>query len=105
LNCFTISTSDANSATLCLREREAFGRSIDQFQALRHKVAELASEVEMVKQFNYLITARLDAGEYVVKEASMSKMNATKISDKVMYECLQLLGGYGYMEDYPLARF
>jgi hypothetical protein len=58
----------------------------------------------MVKQFNYLITARLDAGEYVVKEASMSKMNATKISDKVMYECLQLLGGYGYMEDYPLAR-
>ena len=34
----------------------------------------------------------------------MSKMNATKISDKVMYECLQLLGGYGYMEDYPLAR-
>ncbi len=87
-----------------MSEREAFGRSIDQFQALRHKVAELASEVEMVKQFNYLITARLDAGEYVVKEASMSKMNATKISDKVMYDCLQLLGGYGYMEDYPLAR-
>ena len=87
-----------------MSEREAFGRSIDQFQALRHKIAELASEVEMVKQFNYVITSRLDKGEYVVKEASMSKLNATKISDKVMYECLQLLGGYGYMEDYPLAR-
>jgi len=87
-----------------MSEREAFGRSIDQFQALRHKVAELASEIEMVKQFNYVITSRLQVGEYVVKEASMSKLNATKISDKVMYECLQLLGGYGYMEDYPLAR-
>lgn len=87
-----------------MSEREAFGRTIDQFQALRHKVAELASEIEMVKQFNYVVTARLQAGEYVVKEASMSKLNATKISDKVMYECLQLLGGYGYMEDYPLAR-
>ncbi|MDA8596541.1 acyl-CoA dehydrogenase family protein [Flavobacteriaceae bacterium] len=87
-----------------MSEREAFGRTIDQFQALRHKVAELASEIEMVKQFNYVVTARLQAGEYVVKEASMSKLNATKISDKVMYDCLQLLGGYGYMEDYPLAR-
>lgn len=87
-----------------MSEREAFGRSIDQFQALRHKVADLVSEVEMVKQFNYVITSRLENGEYVVKEASMSKLNATKIADKVMYECLQLLGGYGYMEDYPLAR-
>lgn len=43
-------------------------------------------------------------GEYVVKEASMSKLNSTRISDEVMYDCLQMLGGYGYMEEYPLAR-
>ena len=87
-----------------MREREAFGKSLDKFQALRHTMAEMVSEVEVIKEFNYATTERLDKGEYVVKEASMSKMLATKISDEVMYKCLQMLGGYGYMEDYPLAR-
>ena len=87
-----------------MQEREAFGRSLDKFQALRHTVAEMVSEVEVIKEFNYATTQRLNDGEYVVKEASMSKLLATKISDEVMYKCLQMLGGYGYMEDYPLAR-
>lgn len=85
-------------------EREAFGKKINKFQALRHKVADLASEVEMNKEFNYSIAERLGKGVYVVKEASMSKMLSTKMADKVIYDCLQFLGGYGYMEDYPLAR-
>lgn len=87
-----------------MSEREAFGKKIDQFQALRHKVADMASEVEMCKEFNYSIVSRLDKGQYVVKEASMSKLMATKIADEVIYNCLQLLGGYGYMEEYPMAR-
>ena len=85
-------------------EREAFGRTIDKFQALRHSVADMASEVEMNKEFNYSIAKRLNDGQYVVKEASMSKLLSTKMADKVIYDCLQMLGGYGYMEDYPLAR-
>lgn len=84
--------------------RKAFGKSINQFQALRHKAAELASQVEMCKVFNYNVTARLNNGEYVVKEATMSKLLSTKMADEVIYECLQFLGGYGYMEEYPLAR-
>ena len=87
-----------------MSERQAFGKTIDRFQALRHKVADLASEVEMCKEFNYSVVFRLNKGEYVVKEASMSKLTSTKIADKVIYECLQLLGGYGYMEEYPMAR-
>jgi hypothetical protein len=87
-----------------MSERKAFGKSIDQFQVLRHKIAQASSQVEMVKSFNYMTTKRLDNGEYVVKEASMSKLNATKIADEVIYDCLQMLGGYGYMEEYPLAR-
>jgi alkylation response protein AidB-like acyl-CoA dehydrogenase len=87
-----------------MAEREAFGKTIDKFQALRHSVADMASEVEMNKEFNYSIAKRLDDGQYVVKEASMSKLLSTKMADKVIYDCLQLLGGYGYMEDYPLAR-
>ena len=87
-----------------MAEREAFGTTIDKFQALRHSVADMASEVEMNKEFNYSIAKRLNDGQYVVKEASMSKLLSTKMADKVIYDCLQMLGGYGYMEDYPLAR-
>ncbi len=87
-----------------MSERKAFGKTINKFQALRHKVADMASEIEMCKEFNYSIINRLDKGQYVVKEASMSKLMSTKIADEVIYECLQLLGGYGYMEDYPMAR-
>lgn len=87
-----------------MAERHAFGKAIDQFQALRHKIADLASEVEMCKEFNYSVAKRLNEGQYIVKEATMSKLVSTKIADKVIYECLQFLGGYGYMEDYPMAR-
>ena len=87
-----------------MSEREAFGKKINEFQALRHKVAEMASKVDMCKEYNYSITKRLNDGTYVVKEASMSKFLSTKIADEVIYDALQLLGGYGYMEDYPLAR-
>lgn len=87
-----------------MAERHAFGKTIDQFQALRHKIADLASEVEMCKEFNYSVAKRLNEGQNIVKEASMSKLVSTKIADKVIYECLQFLGGYGYMEDYPMAR-
>ncbi|WP_324721500.1 acyl-CoA dehydrogenase family protein [Salinimicrobium sp. HB62] len=87
-----------------MKEREAFGTTIDKFQALRHTYADMASEVEMAKEFNYSIAERMERGVYVVKEASMSKLLSTKIADEVIYKCLQFLGGYGYMEDYPLAR-
>jgi len=87
-----------------MKEREAFGKHLADFQALRHKMAELSTRVEMCKTFNYQIAYRFDKGEYVVKEASMSKLESTKIADEVIYDCLQMLGGYGYIEEYPLAR-
>ena len=87
-----------------MEERVAFGKPLDSFQALRHKVAEMASRVDMCREYNYSIAKRLDDGQYVVKEASMSKLLSTKMADEVIYEALQLLGGYGYMEDYPMAR-
>jgi alkylation response protein AidB-like acyl-CoA dehydrogenase len=87
-----------------MSEREAFGRTIDKFQALRHKIADRYTEMEICKEFNYSVARRLDQGEYVVKEATMSKLQCTKMADEVIYDCLQFLGGYGYMEEYPLAR-
>lgn len=87
-----------------MKERTAFGQTIDRFQALRHKIAEQMAEVEMSKAFNYTVAYRLNKGEYVVKEATMSKLTATKIADEVINNCLQMLGGYGYIEEYPMAR-
>jgi alkylation response protein AidB-like acyl-CoA dehydrogenase len=87
-----------------MSERHAFGKSINKFQALRHTIADLCTEAEICKEFNYSVTYRLNKGQYVVKEATMSKLKSTKMADEVIYQCLQFLGGYGYMEDYPMAR-
>ena len=87
-----------------MSEREAFGKSIDKFQALRHRVADLHGDIDMCKEYNYSVAYRLDKGQYVVKEATISKLKSTKVADEVAYECLQFLGGYGYIEDYPMAR-
>ncbi|WP_026724879.1 acyl-CoA dehydrogenase family protein [Flavobacterium sasangense] len=87
-----------------MSQREAFGSTINKFQALRHTMVEHATEVEHCKIFNYAAVARLNKGEYVVKEATMAKLKSTKVADLAIYDCLQMLGGYGYMEEYPLAR-
>ncbi|WP_282144150.1 acyl-CoA dehydrogenase family protein [Cellulophaga baltica] len=87
-----------------MSERQAFGKSINKYQALRHRFVELQADMEMCREYNYLVAYRLNKGEYVVKEATISKLKSTKMADVVIYDCLQFLGGYGYMEDYPLAR-
>jgi acyl-CoA dehydrogenase len=87
-----------------MSQREAFGTTINKFQALRHTMVDHATDVEHCKIFNYAAVARLNKGEYVVKEATMAKLKSTKVADETIYSCLQMLGGYGYMEEYPLAR-
>jgi len=85
-------------------EREAFGRTLNKFQELRHRVAQLASEIEANKYFNYHICRDYSSGKNLVTECSMAKLLSTQLSDKVMYQCLQFFGGYGYMEEYKIAR-
>ncbi|WP_299556148.1 acyl-CoA dehydrogenase family protein [Seonamhaeicola sp.] len=87
-----------------MSERTAFGKELDKFQALRHRYVDMYADMEICKAYNYAVASRLDKGDYVVKEASISKLKSTKMADAVIYECMQFLGGYGYMEDYPLAR-
>jgi len=88
-----------------MNERKAFGRTINKFQVLRHKIAQLTAELENVKTFTYHVCQMHADKNYCVKEASMAKLLATELSDKVAYQCLQMFGGYGYMEEYKMARF
>lgn len=87
-----------------MSERETFGKTIDQYQALRHRLVDLYADMELCKNYNYSVAYKMQKGEYVVKEATISKLKSTKMADDVIYNCLQFLGGYGYIEDYPLAR-
>jgi len=87
-----------------MSERSTFGKTIDKYQALRHNYAELYADMDVCKSYNYSVAYRLNKGEYVVKEATIAKLKSTKMADDVAYDCLQFLGGYGYVEDYPMAR-
>ena len=87
-----------------MAERQAFGRPINKFQVLRHRIAQLSSEVTANKVFVYTLYQRYEKGEYIIKEAAMAKLVGTQLSDKVCYECMRIFGGYGYMESYPMAR-
>lgn len=87
-----------------MSERQAFGRPINKFQVLRHRMAQLASEVEALKAFSYHCCKMYNDGIYDVKLCSMAKLLATELAEKVATQCLQSYGGYGFMEEYPMAR-
>ena len=87
-----------------MSERQAFGRPISKFQVLRHRIAQLASEVEALKAFSYHCCKLYGDGVYDVKLCSMAKLLATELAEKVATQCLQMYGGYGFMEEYPMAR-
>lgn len=87
-----------------LNEREAFGKKIGKFQAIRHKIADVATEIEMARQFVYHTCWLFTQGEVVVKECSMAKLATSEMQKRVVDTCLQFFGGYGYIEDYPIAR-
>ena len=87
-----------------MSERKAFGRSIDKFQVLRHRMAQLAAEVEAYQAFAYHCCEIYAKGIYDVKLCSMAKLLGTELSEKVATQCLQMYGGYGFMEEYPMAR-
>ena len=87
-----------------MSEREAFGRPINRFQVLRHRIAQMASEVEALKAFSYHCCRLYNDDVYDVKLCSMAKLLATELCEKVATQCLQMFGGYGFMEEYPMAR-
>jgi acyl-CoA dehydrogenase len=88
-----------------LTERHAFGEPLAARQALRHRIADLATEVEAARQLVYRAVERYVAGEDCITEVSMAKLFATEVANRVAYQAVQLHGGYGYMSELPVERF
>lgn len=86
------------------REREAFGRPIAGFQVTRHKLAEMATQVAVSREFTYRVAARLANGEDCVLEVSMAKNQATQCADRVTWDAVQIFGGAGYMRGTVVER-
>src|SRR6195256_4531980 len=86
------------------KERKAFGKSIGQFQVIRHKFAEMATKIETARQLVFMTAWRFANGEYPVREISMAKLHASRIACEVADECIQIHGGAGYMKEYNIER-
>jgi acyl-CoA dehydrogenase len=88
-----------------LRERQAFGETLSQKQALRHRIADMATEIEAARQLVYHAVTRYLAGEDSTTQVSMAKLFATEVANRVAYQAVQLHGGYGYMREFPVEGF
>ena len=93
-----------DDAVAYARERRQFGKAISEFQTIQNKIADMAVKVRAARWLTWAAAARCDAGEPFTKEASMAKLFATDAAMEVTLEALQVLGGYGYLEEYPMAR-
>ena len=86
------------------KERKAFGRPICKFQANQFKIVEMSTEVKLGRTFIDKLIADHMEGKNVVTEVSMAKYWTTEMASRIADQCLQLHGGYGYCEEYPIAR-
>jgi alkylation response protein AidB-like acyl-CoA dehydrogenase len=87
------------------RQREQFGQRIAQFQATQHKLADMATKIELARLITYKAAWNFDQGRIDPKLTSMAKMYAARTAVEVADEAIQLLGGYGYMTEYEVERF
>ncbi len=88
-----------------LRERHAFGEPLARKQVLRHRVADMATEIEAARQLVYRAAALYDSGRDCVTLVSMAKLFATETANRVAYQAVQMHGGYGYMRESPVEGF
>jgi isovaleryl-CoA dehydrogenase len=87
-------------------ERHQFGHPIGAFQAIRHRLADLATEIECCRLLTYSVAARVDADpeKLLPREASMAKLKVTEVARRVALEGMQMMGGYGYAREYDMVE-
>ncbi len=94
-----------DAAVKYAKGRDQFGQKISKFQGIRWYVAEIATEIEAARQLMYSAAALKDRKEKFTMQASMAKLFASEMVNRITGKCLQIHGGYGFTKDYPIERF
>jgi len=87
------------------KERKAFGRQISKFQAIQAKIADISAEIEAARLLTYKAALEKDAGESFTLTAAQAKLKTGRLAVRATEEAVQIHGGYGYIEEYPVCRF
>lgn len=100
-----VATAAFDAAVDYAQKREQFGQKISKFQGLRWIIADMATEIEAARQLMFTAAALKDRGEKFSKEASMAKLFASEMVNRVTAKAVQMHGGYGFIREYPVERF
>ena len=94
-----------DAAIAYVKERQAFGKSIAEFQAIQFQLAQAATDLEAARLLVYNAARLRDAGNEVMKEGAMAKLFSSQVCERVTSLCVELFGGYGYTKDFPVEKF
>ncbi|MEE4245687.1 MAG: acyl-CoA dehydrogenase [Kangiellaceae bacterium] len=103
--CVGIARAALDAAVELAAERTSFGKPINKHQAIAFKLAEMATQLEAARQMVLHAAQLKDAGLPCLKEASMAKLFASEVAEKICSESIQVHGGYGYLNDFPVERY
>ena len=103
--CVGIARAALEAAVQYSQERTAFGKAIHQHQAIGFKIADMATKLEAARLMVHKAARLKDAGEPCLKEASMAKLFASETAEKICSDAIQVFGGYGYLNDFPVERY
>jgi alkylation response protein AidB-like acyl-CoA dehydrogenase len=87
------------------KQRKQFGRPISEFQAIQHKLADMATDIEAARLLTFQAAWLKDQGKPVTKQSAMAKLFASEIAVRAANDALQIHGGYGFIKDYPVEKF
>jgi alkylation response protein AidB-like acyl-CoA dehydrogenase len=87
------------------RQRRQFGRPISEFQAIQHKLVDMAIEIDAGRLLNYRAAWMMDQGRRVTRESAMAKLYTSEAAVRIANEAVQIFGGYGFVKDYPVEKF
>jgi len=102
--CVGMARAAFDAALAYANERQSFGKAIVEHQAVNFRLADMATQIEAARQLIWHAAALKDAGQPCLKEASMAKLFASEMAERVSSDAIQIHGGYGYVNDFPVER-
>ena len=105
VNSIGIAQACLEAAVKYAKERVQFGRAIASFQMVKNMLAEMATRIDIIRQYTYALCPLMDQGIHLTKEASIAKYYASIMATKAALDAIQIFGGYGYIKEYPVQRY